>query len=801
MVEERGPEHHHIAVYEADQEAVPTLATSNDEDVHNPFIISHEGHSAAVDIVCCPTFNVHAPSRKHQTLPSILQPCCELDECLSTFTKYIYKVIHANFEPGYWVDGCCQQFSPTDDPEATCGERTREASLSLVQNAAAQIKKARRRGKQNTSFGGGGGSNAKNKNYDDEDQDTAQRMITKLTQGIQEVLMEDANPITTIELSEELANYRMGQGDDGNELEKLLWDNSVAKEKTGKESAWMHKHMFASSRCRRRVRHMEITVHPDVSIQETQKRWEESGGFLNELVNGLYPSRGELALVLYRAACKKNYRFSGSSRKSVDRRAKMLEIVLDGLRYLPISVRLDSRVMLPPVYLTHNQHTPKESYAKICEALKLDHFADLSFTDLELEKFAWDMPLSFLIGKRGKLGRLRIIEKDGVQFLTDSIANTAAGLKGPQPTEEHGRMATSHRQAFRSDKETTSEQLQGRTDRDTHKRHGDRNPRDNTSGKRPRRGRNDATAGHQLSLPTEPDVESLPGRFDGQSHRADPHTGGPLHWLLSPPASQLQTWQNDQVHTGIQFRPINADQHGEPATSLPDKIPAAYGSPQRAVPGLSPRSPSTVGTHPASSDATIPGMMLSNDIPHRLPGSPDALNAITRSSGQTGQPTGSAPERDEEQDTDTTYGNRLTSHDIENENAASPLQPYLQLGRESRSMEQPEVSGYSSLSGNVSLPDGSSLPIRYLEEQPPIINPRDALRDDGIGIGTGVLEAPSGVAHETMVSPEYENSTASIASPYPLDMLLEAVEQAARLDQVAEELEIFMDEVLDLSYV
>jgi hypothetical protein len=52
-----------------------------------------------------------------------------------------------------------------------------------------------------------------------------------------------------------------------------------------------------------------------------------------------------------------------------------------------------------------------------------------------------------------------------------------------------------------------------------------------------------------------------------------------------------------------------------------------------------------------------------------------------------------------------------------------------------------------------------------------------------------------------MVSPEYENSTASIASSYPLDMLLEAVGQAARPDQVAggnlEALEIFMDEMLD----
>ncbi|KAK3933769.1 hypothetical protein QBC46DRAFT_431460 [Diplogelasinospora grovesii] len=98
--------------------------------------------------------------------------------------------------------------------------------------------------------------------------------------------------------------------------------------------------------------------------------------------------------------------------------------------------------------------------------------------------------------------------------------------------------------------------------------------------------------------------------------------------------------------------------------------------------------------------------------------------------------------------------------------------------------------------GQISLPDGSCLPIGYLEGQPPMNHPGDAAGRRGIGMGTDV-------ARETMVSLEYHNPTAPVTSLYPLGMLLEAVGEATRLDQVAEEdhrLDIFMDEVLDLRH-
>lgn len=95
-----------IAVYKADEELTPKLATSDHGGVHKLFIISHKGHSAAAVIICYPTVNVYLPDRKYQTIRSIFVPCCELhNEWRLTYTSYIDKVIHASFKPGDWVTG------------------------------------------------------------------------------------------------------------------------------------------------------------------------------------------------------------------------------------------------------------------------------------------------------------------------------------------------------------------------------------------------------------------------------------------------------------------------------------------------------------------------------------------------------------------------------------------------------------------------------------------------------------------------------------------------------------------------
>jgi hypothetical protein len=143
---------------------------------------------------------------------------------------------------------------------------------------------------------------------DAEDQKTAQSFIKKLADGIKEVLMETAKSRksrTLVNLDESLADYRdnLRLTDDGSKLEELLWKKATAIEKTAKESAWAHRLMFSSCRSRRRRLQEKIDIDPDVSTQARQKRWEESGGFLNEIVNGLYEFRGGLAVVMYRAAC------------------------------------------------------------------------------------------------------------------------------------------------------------------------------------------------------------------------------------------------------------------------------------------------------------------------------------------------------------------------------------------------------------------------------------------------------------------------------------------------------------------
>jgi len=68
----------------------------------------------------------------------------------------------------------------------------------------------------------------------------------------------------------------------------------------------------------------------------------------------------------------------------------------------------------------------------VCTSLKLANFADLKFTESELAGCAWEMPLSFLIRKPDSPGTVRIVEKNGVQLLTDSIVNPiAAGGEVP----------------------------------------------------------------------------------------------------------------------------------------------------------------------------------------------------------------------------------------------------------------------------------------------------------------------------------------------------------------------------------
>lgn len=94
-------------------------------------------------------------------------------------------------------------------------------------------------------------------------------------------------------------------------------------------------------------------------------------------------------------------------------------------------------------------------------------------------------------------------------------------------------------------------------------------------------------------------------------------------------------------------------------------------------------------------------------------------------------------------------------------------------------------------SGLFTLPDGSCLPIRYLEGQ--------AARTEGIGTSTGAQEAPRGM------SPECHNVMVPAESPSWLHMLSEAAGQAerqaaARDSPREKELDVFMDEILSEAF-
>jgi hypothetical protein len=81
---------------------------------------------------------------------------------------------------------------------------------------------------------------------------------------------------------------------------------------------------------------------------------------------------------------------------------------------------------------------------------------------------------------------------------------------------------------------------------------------------------------------------------------------------------------------------------------------------------------------------------------------------------------------------------------------------------------------------DVTLPNGSRLPITNLEGQSPN-NPGIAAGMEGTGIDTDAQGEPSGISLGTIVSPGCRNSPAE--SLDPLRMLLDAAGQAERLDQ------------------
>jgi hypothetical protein len=155
--------------------------------------------------------------------------------------------------------------------------------------------------------GSSGASAANAKSRDAQDNTTVQRLIKQLVEGIQEVMNEDVSPAAPERLGDSLAQYHHKQrlADDGGQLEEMLWKTATDVESGAKESAWMHRIMFSVCRCYRRVKQMEILVDPDPAIETKQKRWEVGGQVLNEIVDRLYASRKELALVVFRAARSK----------------------------------------------------------------------------------------------------------------------------------------------------------------------------------------------------------------------------------------------------------------------------------------------------------------------------------------------------------------------------------------------------------------------------------------------------------------------------------------------------------------
>ncbi|KAK1752911.1 hypothetical protein QBC47DRAFT_362768 [Echria macrotheca] len=323
MIEKSGLTRHHIDEYDVgtDPEELPPLKTSDRESSHNLFIIRSGRHSAVVDIVCSPTRNPVVPWKNYR-------------------------------------------FDPVEEKE-TCEARTQEALSSFFTSTKTQLKAADREVKREhreegreKSSGRGGGSSAK-ENHKAKDQQTAQNILEKLKAGIEEVLLEELSPKTSANHNAPANSHRDKSPadelsklatDEGDKLERQLWKKATELEEAGREAAWMHRLMFSTSRRYRRNQKENIIDDPEERAQ--QKKWELGGKFLNEVVNKLYRYRKALAFAVYRAARKKSLVFSECTNTSSERQADILDAVVNGLRFVPITVSLQSRVVLPPAYLS-----------------------------------------------------------------------------------------------------------------------------------------------------------------------------------------------------------------------------------------------------------------------------------------------------------------------------------------------------------------------------------------------------------------------------------------------------------------
>ncbi|KAK3352465.1 hypothetical protein B0T25DRAFT_606303 [Lasiosphaeria hispida] len=615
MIEKNGLTPHNIDEYDvnANLEELPPLEASDNESTHNLFIIRSGVHSAIVDIVCSPTRNPIVPWKNHR-------------------------------------------FEPVDE-KGTCEARTQESS-SFFTTTKTQLKAADREAErrhrnegQGRSSGGGGGLSTK-ENHTAKDKQTVQNILKKLKAGIEEVLLEDLNQKTSAEIGNAPANSHRQPADEasklatdeGDKLERQLWEKATELEETGREAAWIHRLMFSTSRHYRRTKKEDIIDDPDERAQ--QKRWELGGRFLNKVVNKLYQHRKALAFVVYRAAWKKSLVFWECTNTSSGRQKGMLDAVVKGLRFVPITVSLQSRVVLPPAYLSFKREL---EYSEVCTSLELSTLACLSFTRSELVKFAWEMPLALVIQKEVTSTYLKI-QKNGVWFLTDShatlmVAPSLSGSHGGDERSEPLQSETTPRQrAFQSDssihfiainqdkntqalRPEETQQSQGGARYSSKKRPGDQNS-DRPTTKRPTHRNSGAIRSRHadchsddppLRSPFEHQYQSHPNddarRLDPAEYRPGPNQSGEsqdedqlygagrhadqlpdvttsadINWDDTP---STFTFSFTMRHRPRELQPDDEagaatqperHQHGEPPTSSPNTDPAEPGvSEQEAI--------------------------------------------------------------------------------------------------------------------------------------------------------------------------------------------------------------------------
>ncbi|KAK3377673.1 hypothetical protein B0H63DRAFT_511886 [Podospora didyma] len=678
-----------------------------------------------------------------------------------TDLQYIFRAIHANFKPGTWIDGEC---TPAQSTPAEASENPHDNPSVQYERAERQGERNRKRKRSNVSGHAGPGTKNDKAANAAKDDATAQSIIDLFTKSIGEPTVDKERLALGTSQTPESHRYDQEPIDDGRELEKLLWKGSLEAEKRGKQ-------LLTS-----------VVIFPAAYL--SHKQGLEYSDVCRDL--GL----GNLATLDFTRSELAGFVGEVPFKSLLKKEAFSSKLLTDGIIH-PILAGSDG-IQLREEQGQAAASMPSEdggpggnlqggggrSVGTPSAGATLHQAApqgNRTVTEPQLGT-------QFTAVNRGESSQAFHSDDGTGQF--HGVANQEAGWRPNEPNVET--------QSHHTDLSLGDPQHLSGSDRGIFKKRPGDLPPGKASGKRPRPGDNGT----------------------GQSSRA-----GPLRLPLSPPASQSLGDSDADPRafagtddgaggvnlreTGRQFQAINAD-HGASPPSLLSRVSTAHSSPLRAIQGPHLCLPSSTTIHDVLPSNNIPnsdgGAQFHGSGVDGDPNSPDGVGLW-----RAGSPTASRQDAPPNEPNVESLTDQSDGQDHANLSTSRPphglspaVQPYLEGSGEVTSMDgcstgltlssgsgnlavqgaSPLGPGAHGTSGSISKSHMSTTYGNELLPQTPHENtpgsqqttcPSSPGGSDVEGRGTGIgadVEAPSGVAYETMVSPERQNSMASAENPF-----------------------------------